>query len=255
MTGATALPPRSSCPSCAVLWMAVSLLLSPLQAAQVTNTIDGLTTFQSLSAENNSVTNTVASGAAIGGFRTVTLTSTNNDPGSPTVLVVSDTNARVTLSTPEGPISTFSMLWGGAGGTNGLGGINFGAGQSISLFASFLTFSLRSTDQVSNFTWSFTDTNSTTATYTGVFPVHASAAPFLNFSIALSDFSNSGSISWSAIDFISFSGGGIPELDMSIPAPFQVVASTVPEPSTWALLIAGVTLTAVTLRGRTRRRS
>ena len=235
--------------------MAVSLLLSPLQAAQVTNTIDGLTTFQSLSAENNSVTNTVASGAAIGGFRTVTLTSTNNDPGSQTVLVVSDTNARVTLSTPEGPISTFSMLWGGAGGTNGLGGINFGAGQSISLFASFLTFSLRSTDQVSNFTWSFTDTNSTTATYTGVFPVHASAAPFLNFSIALSDFSNSGSISWSAIDFISFSGGGIPELDMSIPAPFQVVASTVPEPSTWALLIAGVTLTAVTLRGRTRRRS
>lgn len=250
MTKDTVLPPRRSRPCGAILWTAVSFLFSPLQAAQVTNNIDGLTTYQKLSATNSSVTDTVASGAAIGGFRTVMLTSSNNDPGSPTVLLVSDTNARVTLSTPQGPTSTFTMLWGGAGGTNGLGGVNFGAGQIIDPLASFLTFQLRSTDQVSSFTWSFTDTNSATGTYTGSFPVYASTNPFLNFSIALSDFSNSGSVNWSAIDFISFSGGGVPELDLSVPAPFQVVASTVPEPRTWALLFAGAALTAVALRGR-----
>lgn len=219
-------------------------------AATVTNTIDGLTTFQSLSAENSSTNNTVASAAAIGGFRTVTLTSTGNDPGFPTTLSVSAANTRMTLNTPEGPTPTFRMLWGGAGGTNGLGGINFGAGQPLDLFTSFLSFSLRSTDQESNFTWDFTDTNNTTASYTGTFPVHSSTNPPLSFNIRLNDFSNSASINWSAIDFISFSGGGATGMDMSIPAPFQVIGSSVPEPSTWMLLVTGLGVAALALRRR-----
>jgi len=243
------------CPWRAALWVTATLLSSPLQATQVINNIDGLTTAQTLSAENTSVTDTIASGTAIGGFRTVTLTSTNNDPDSPTRLAINSTNnTRLSLATPEGASSTFTILWGGSGGTNGLGGVNFGAGQPIDLFTSFVAFPLRSSDQASNFTWSFTDTNNTTASYTGTFPVHASTNPFLNFNIFLSDFSNSALINWSAINFISFSGGGVPELDISIPAPLQIVASTVPEPSTWALLIAGAALTAVMLHGRTRRR-
>lgn len=221
-----------------------------VHAATVTNTIDGLTTLQSLSAENSSTNNTVASAAAIGGFRTVTLTSTGNDPGLPTTLSVSALNTRMALSTPEGPTPTFQLLWGGADGTSGLGGINFGSGQPIDLFTSFLSFSLRSTDQPSNFTWDFTDTSNNTASYTGTFPAHSSASPPLSFNIRLNDFSNSGSINWSAIDFIAFSGGGVTGMDMSVPAPFQVIASTVPEPGTWALLVTGFGIAALALRRR-----
>ena len=240
----------------APLILIAAFTAAQVQAAQVTNVIDSMTTFQSLTAENNSVTNTVASGGAIGGYRTTTLSSTGNDPGIATTLSISAANQRMTLSTPEGPTPSFQLLWGGLGGTNGLGGVAFGGGQPLDLFTSFLSFSLRSTDQESNFTWSFTDTSNITASYVGTFPVHSSTNPLLPFDIALSSFSNTVNINWNAIDLIVFSGGGATGMDMSVPAPFQVVASTVPEPGTWALLVTcGATAAAFAWRRRNRSRT
>jgi hypothetical protein len=69
----------------------------------------------------------------------------------------------------------------------------------------------------------------------------------------LDSFANSGAVNWNNIDYIIFSGGGVEDLDMTVNAPFQVVASTVPEPGTWALLLSGLVLTAVALRRRASR--
>ena len=239
----------------AIALAAAVLSSSAAFAAQVTNVIDNMTTFQSLSAENNSVTNTAASGGAIGGFRTITLSSTGNDPGLPTSLSISAANQRMTLNTPEGPTPAFELRWAGAGGTNGLGGIDFGAGQPIDLFTSILSFSLRSTDQANDFTWTFTDTFNQTASYTGTFPVHSSGDPILPYNVALISFTNASAVSWNSIGSITFSGGGVTGLDMSVPAPFQVVTSTVPEPGTWALLVTGVVLATLALHRKAKQRA
>jgi len=226
-----------------------------LNAAQVTNTIDSLTTAQTLQAENTTTTNTVTAPGAIGGFRTAVLFSAGNNQGEPTGIAVSTGTQRMSLATPEGAISTFQLLWGGANGTAGLGGIDFGAGQPLDLLTSALSFSLRSTDQASDFTWTFTDTLNNSASYTGTFAVHSSASPPLNYNILLSSFSNSSAVNWNSIDFIVFSGGGVDGLDMSIPAPFGVVATTVPEPSTWLLFASGLLLAVIALRRRPDRRT
>ena len=230
--------------------LAVALSATVAGAAQITNTIDSLTTFQSLSAENESVTNTVATGGAIGGFRTISLTSTGNDPGFATVLSVSGTSQRFSLSTPEGPTPTFTLLWGGADGTSGLGGVAFGGGETLDLFASVLSFSLRSADVPSNFTWTFTDTSNQAATYSGVFPIQSSTNPPLAIDITLDSFANAAGIDWNSIDYISFSGGGVTGMDVSVPAPYRVVAATVPEPGTWALLATGAAVVTLALRRR-----
>ena len=226
-----------------------------LHAAQVTNTIDTLTTAQNLQAENTTTTNTVTAPGAIGGFRTAVLYSAGNNEGEPTGIAVSAGTQRMSLATPEGATSTFQLLWGGANGTAGLGGIDFGAGQPLDLLTSVLSFSLRSTDQASDFTWTFTDTLSNSASYTGTFAVHSSANPPVNYNILLSSFSNSPAVNWNSIDFIVLSGGGVDGLDMSVPAPFQVVASTVPEPSTWLLFASGLILMVILHRSRAIRRT
>jgi MYXO-CTERM domain-containing protein len=65
----------------------------------------------------------------------------------------------------------------------------------------------------------------------------------LAYNIALSSFT--GAINWNSIDFITFSGGGVAELDLSMSAPFSMettMMAPVPEPGTWAAaaLLAGL---------------
>ena len=228
---------------------------SALHAAQVTNVIDNLTTAQSLQTENSTSTNTSTAAGAIGGFRTAVLYSAGNNEGEPTGIAVSAGTQRMSLATPDGATSNFQLLWGGANGTAGLGGVDFGAGQPLDIFTSVLSFSLRSTDQASNFTWTFTDTLSNSASYTGTFAVHSSTNPPLEYNILLSSFSNSPAVNWNSIDFIVLSGGGVDGLDMSIPAPFAVVASTVPEPSTWMLFASGLVLAIIIVRRQVTRRT
>lgn len=229
--------------------------LFPMQsfAATVTNLIDSFTTSQSISTNNASSTNTVASAGSIGGFRTLSLTTSGGNLTENTSIFVSATTQRLTLNTPVEAIANFQLKWGGAGGNTGLGE-DFGNGQALDLATSFLSFSLRSADLSSNFTWQFIDNLGLTASYGGTFPPHSSGSPALPFSIGLDSFANSGAVNWNAIDYIIFSGGGVEDLDMTVNAPFQVVASTVPEPGAWALLLMGLAVTAVALRRRASRR-
>lgn len=234
--------------------LAATLLVSQTFAATVTNIIiDPFTTTQLISTNNATETNTVPA-TSIGGFRTLVLSTTGGDPffGS-TILGVDSTSQQLILNTPAAATPSFQVIWAGEGGTNGLGGVAFGNGQPLDLFTSVLSFSLGSTDQPNNFTWSFTDTNNNTATYTSTFPVHSSGDAPLPFDITLDSFANATNIDWNAIDVISFSGGNASGLDMTAIAPFQVVASTVPEPGTWALLASGLAVTALVLRRRSRR--
>jgi MYXO-CTERM domain-containing protein len=218
-----------------------SLLVFVTATAQgqiVTNVIDSLGTTNAVETTLTGVTNTVAAIGAIGGYRTMTLNPTANEEGVSIKLEVTATK-RLILSTPSGATASFSVTWGGAGGTNGLGGIDLIAGNPDAS-QSRLKFNLRSADFASNFTWSFTDTQSQTASYTGNFPVESSSPPELPYDIALASFS--GSINWNSINFITFSGGGVPELDLNVSAPFSVETTPVPEPGTWAAaaLLAGV---------------
>lgn len=225
----------------------------PAFAAQVTNVIDPFTTVQLINTNNATLTNTVPA-TSIGGYRTLVLATSGGDPlfGS-TILGVDDTSQQLILNTPAAATPSFQVIWGGEGGTNGLGGVAFGGGQPLDLFTSVLSFALGSTDQPNDFTWSFTDTSSNTATYTATFPVHSSVDPPLAYNITLDSFANATGIDWNAIDLISFSGGDASGVDMTALAPFQVVASTVPEPGTWALLAAGLAATTLVLRRRSPR--
>lgn len=183
----------------------------------------------------------------------MSLTTVGGDPAENTSIFVSGSSQRLTLNTPVDATPNFEVKWGGAGGNSGLNA-DFGAGQPLDLFTSVLSFSLRSTDLSSNFTWQFTDSSGNTASYTGAFPPHSSGSLALPFAINLSSFANSGAVNWNAVDFIVFSGGGQEDLDMTINAPFQVVASTVPEPGTWVLLVMGFAAAMLALRRRPLRR-
>lgn len=237
----------------ALILLAVTFLASQSFAATVTNVIDPFTTVQLISTNNATVTNTVAA-TSIGGFRTLILSTTGGDPGfGSTILGVDDTSQQLILNTPAAATPSFQVIWGGEGGTNGLGGVAFGGGQPLDLFTSVLSFGLGATDQPNDFTWNFTDTNNNTATYTATFPLHSASDPPLAYNIALSSFANASGIDWNAIDIISFSGGDASGVDMTAIAPFQVVASTVPEPGTWALLATGLAATTLVLRRQSRR--
>jgi len=235
------------------LSLVVAALSVPLgHTAQITNVIDNLTTTQVVSGFNTNVTDTLSSPGSLGGYRTLVLDTVGGSPtGGSTFFGVDGSAGEVILNTPGSAVPSFQIIWGGEGGTNGLGGIDFGAGQTLDLSSSILSFSLGSADAATGFTWTFTDTFSNIASYTGVFPAHSSANPALAFDITLASFDNTDVIDWNSIDFISLSGGNAAGFDMTMPGTFQVVATTVPEPGTWALLAAGLTVTVLALRRRT----
>lgn len=224
--------------------------------AAVITYIDTLKTTQTANALNSTVTNTVAASGAIGGFRTLTLNSADNDPDLPPSAMRVSTNApigpRFSLSTPTDATTSFEIKWGGANGTSGIGPVDLtgGSGPMFTLINSFVNFSLRSADVPgSSFTWSFTDTANNVASYSGTFPSQSSTNPAISYAIQLASFSGSGIIDWKSINFITLSGGGL-ELDLSLPAPMYVTAA-VPEPGTWAvgiLLLCGAAV--FTLRRR-----
>ena len=178
--------------------------------------------------KDTSTNNTfAASGVAIGGYRTMSLSSTNGGSSSRTQFILED--GSLTLSTPNLATANFSITWGGAGGVAGLGGVNL-VGTSTNLADSSLNFMLLSTDANSSYTWTFVDTSSASATYTGGFLVTSTNTP-----ISLSLDSFSGAINWKSINFISLSGGGVVSMDLSL-GQTALRVETVPEPSTYAML-------------------
>ncbi len=207
----------------------------------VTNTIDAFTTPQGITLNSGSSSDTISAAGALGGYRTISLNVTNSSQFAFAQFYV-DGAGTLVLSTPPTASANFTVLWGGAGGTNGLGGIDLIAGNSTPLQSS-LKFALVQADFSSSFTWSFTDTLAQTATYTGTFPIESPSSPDLAYDIALSSFT--GSINWNSINFISFAGGGVANLDLILTAPITMettVMAPVPEPGTWAAaaLLAGV---------------
>jgi len=204
--------------------------------------IDTFTTQDRVDADNTTVTTTFASGGAVGGHRTMSLTSTN-DPGVFSTLRTATTGplgGRLLLDTGGEAVAPFTVTWGGAGGTTGLGGVDFRGGiadTNFSLGSSTLNFLLRSSDKPSNsFTWTFTDTNNVVATYGSTFPQFSPTIPnpSIAYAISLASFTGSGLINWGAIDFITFSAGGLDSLDATYLGPFSVNAQPIPEPGTWA---------------------
>lgn len=237
-----------------IFWAVIILLgaATPSLKAEVVTYIDLLTTTQTVAALNSTNTGTIAATNALGGYRTFTLSSTDNDPDLGNTTMRVSTNApigpRFSLSTPTDATSLFEIKWGGANGTAGLGGVDFFGGFAASgLSNSFLNFSLRSADVASSFTWTFTDTINNIASYTASFPTHSSSNPAIAYAISLASFSGGGTIDWSSINFITLSGGGL-ELDLSLSPPIYVT-TPVPEPGTWAA--AGLLLlTAIYIRWR-----
>lgn len=227
--------------------VSAAIFLGPVTSkAAVVTYIDLFSTSQQISTNNATLSTTVASAGAVGGFRTLTLNTIGGDPEFPqnSTITVSTNTQRFTLSTPADTISNFEIKWGGAGGTNGFGPVDFtGAlGTNISLGGSTLNFALRSADQANNFAWTFTDTANNTATYVGTFPIHSSANPAIPYALSLASFSGSGIVDWTSINFITLAGGGVNDLDMGLFAPISVTAQPIPEPGTWAA--AGLLLLA-----------
>lgn len=204
--------------------------------------IDAFTTSQTVSVLEGSATNTTASAGAIGGYRTLSLTSVGNPDVGTTLNVSSGTTNRLNLSSPTDGTATFDVIWGGANGTAGLGGVDITSGWP-DLTGSSLQFKQRSADFASDFTWTFTDTTNKTASYTGTLPVKSSSTAATQFSIPLSSFTSQSGFNWTSIDFIKLSGGNVLELDFSLTAPMQIV--TVPEPSTYALVGVGAAVAAL----------
>ncbi len=203
------------------------------RAHAATFTIDLFTTTQFVSAFNDTGTSTVAEPGAVGGFRTMSLSSSDNDDFNSALAVNSAFN-RMSLAAPEGAIANYSLLYGGAGGVAGLGGVNVTSGNPV-LTQSAVTFALRSADFPSAFTWTFTDSLANTATYVGAFPSKSSMTSPLVFSIPLASFSNAGAVNWTSINFIQLAGGGVSSLDLTLLGPLEIITQAVPEPGTWAV--------------------
>ena len=209
---------------------------------QIVTDIDRITTSQSITANefNPLPTSTVSSAGSIGGSRTLILTGVDNfaaqDEAS---LFASATSGRFSLNTSE-TIATFRIIWNGANGTAGLGGFQFGSGQSLDLATSFLSFNVRTSDVLGTpFQWKFTDTQNRSAFLDGGFPQHTSSQPSTFYNLYLNQFTNGGTIDWNAVNTIEFSGGGqTAGFDMSIQGPITFTAN-VPEPASGMLLMLG----------------
>lgn len=242
--------------SCIVL-AAILCLFAPAARAGVVY-IDKLTTVQTNAVTFNSSTNTtIASVDAVGGFRTIDLASTGNDNNFEDSKLRVLTNSagggpRLVLGSGTDATANFTVTWGGANGTAGLGGVDFRDGipaPDFSLDKSTFNFSLLTSDITNSITWTFIDTSANTATYVHSIPSKPVLNPITQYSISLNSFVGAGSIDWSSINFITLSGGGIPSLDLTLGGAFSVTATPIPEPGTWAA--AGLlVLTAFYIRRR-----
>jgi uncharacterized membrane protein YjfL (UPF0719 family) len=170
----------------------------------------------------------------------------------PTYLYVDNTVQQLSLATPGTAIPTFQVKWGGAGGTNGLGGIDMtGGATNFTLNNSFLNFSL-SPDLSTSVTWTFRDTLNNVATYTQAAPAVTPPNPAISYAVSLASFTGGGAIQWNNINFITLAGGGISGLDLTLATPVTLAAG-VPEPGTWAA--AGLLLLTALYVGWRRSRS
>jgi hypothetical protein len=208
--------------------------LSTMSNAASVTIIDNFTTAQSVQVSGEGTNSgTVASAGSIGGYRTITLTSSGNSVDQSAVSVNTVSN-RLALSTPADATTNFTVSWAGANGT-GFGATDFTPYEELSLHK--LQFALRSADFSTIFTWTFEDISGNAASYSGIFPVHSSSSPNLQYEINFSDFVNSGSaVDWNAINKISLSGGGVLEADIGIVGGITAV----PEPTTALLSALGV---------------
>jgi len=224
----------------------------PVAHAAVVTYIDLFNNLQNVPAENQTVTNSISASGAIGTNRTFTVSSVGNEESIPNRLrVATNAGPRLILTTDPGTTATFEVTWGGLNGTSGLGGIDFtgGFGTNFSLIGSTFNFSLLSSTHTNAYTWRFTDTSSNVAEFAQALPIRSGTNPAILYSISLASFNNSSLVNWSAINFISLSGGGIDDLDVTITGPAYVTAAPIPEPGTWAA--AGLLLlTAVYIRWR-----
>lgn len=250
---------KTRLPAATLTFLAVLLLagFSAANAAVVTY-IDLFTTTQTNNTYNSSATNTATAAEAVGGFRTLTMTSTGNDINDETSRLRTQTNApagpRLALSAGLDAVANYGVLWGGAGGTTGLGGVDFtgGFGTNFNLLSSTLNYSLVTASVAHSYTWKFTDTIGNEATYAASFPQNLAPSPAINYAISLASFTGANTIDWSSINFISLAGGGVPSLNMTFNGGalgFSVTAAPIPEPGTWTA--AGLLLmTAVYIRWR-----
>jgi hypothetical protein len=229
--------------------LAIAFLAGHMHAAQVTNVIDSFATAQLIQASSGTTTNTVGAtnGIIIGGYRTLVLGVSGTSPIDTFFAVDADVQ-QLLVAAPPNVTPSFQVIWGGIDGTTGLGGVALGGGQPLDLSTSVLSFPLVKSDLPNSFTWSFTDYLTNTATYNGSFPATNSSS----VNISLASFSNAANVNWNAISFIVFSGGNVADLDLTLGTPVQVIAATVPEPETWALLVIGLALTTIVLCRRPR---
>jgi hypothetical protein len=199
--------------------------LSSLSHATSVINIDDFTTFHRIiifgEASDDS---TLASAGSIGGYRTLSLTSYGN-VDDVTTLTVSNTYDRMALSTPAGATGTFNVSWAGPLGDGFNSAMDLTLHELLSMHK--LKFYLNSADFPSSFTWTFDDIDGNSASYTGNFQAHQGASP-TQYMINLSEFANSGVVSWNAINKISFSGGGVKDLDISLVNGITII----PEPTT-----------------------
>ena len=219
---------------------------------QIVTYIEQFTTAQTLNAGvgksggvdfNNPppVTNTVASAGSIGGYRTlsISLNSAGIYTEDPASLRVTTTSPARLIWSSALDLYDFQMMWNGSGGSSGLGGFQFGNGQSLDLATSFLTFTVRSSDILDTpFLWKFTDIQNRSASLAGGFPTHTSSQPPTGYNLFLNQFTNGGTIDWNAVKTIEFSGGGTYGFDMSIQGPITFTAN-VPEPASGMLVMLG----------------
>ncbi|MFM8460438.1 MAG: PEP-CTERM sorting domain-containing protein, partial [Chthoniobacterales bacterium] len=239
---------------------AILILVAPAARAGVVY-IDKLTTVQTNAVTFESATNTtIASVDAVGGFRTIELSSTGNSINTEDSRLRVLTNSagggpRLILGAGTDATANFTVTWGGANGTAGLGSVDFADGiTNLSLLDSTLNFSLLSADLANSITWTFTDSYGTTATYTQLLnpkpAFNPITSPAIQYAVSLASFAGGGSIDWTTIDFITLSGGGVPSLDMTLGGAFSIYATPpIPEPGTWAA--AGLLLlTALYVRRR-----
>ena len=249
---------KSRLPAATLVFLAALILagFSAANAAVVTY-IDKFTTTQSITTSNSITTNTATATEAVGGFRTLKMTSSNNDSDGVDSRFRVATNApgpRLALTAGLDVVANYGVLWGGAGGTTGLGGVDFtgGYGTNFNLLNSTLNYSLLTASVAHSYTWKFTDTIGNEATYAASFPQNLSPSPAINYAISLASFTGANTIDWSSINFISLAGGGVPSLNKTFNGGalgFSVTAAPVPEPGTWAA--AGLlVLTAFYIRCR-----